>query len=536
MAQIVSIWDHLGLETQVELLHQLSKARIPEPLKSRVWAKASKGENEYVRYLVRERSKFVPEEIVAEQKGSAAKFEALVSQGQRIEDAGQAVGIKIGRTSDNSIEDAKLFYAQPQEDRLALLRSTIFIEHETRRVADLFRHAAVQLLPQGGISEVEVLELVAEYVGKPEFAERYARVDRFELEQTHDLSELWSLVPTLPADAASFLIEFLPGGRGLDRQIPDEVIGGMSSAQLNHLFSRHDVGLPEQRKRIFNRSADPGAFGGNRHIDAAASHDFDLSYEEFGALVHAARALPKVKPGDGQRDTERDSINWRLWALSFFGQDVNLVCREAAWDVLSLQDHDYGPHNPTKLEEHVRERRARGKSIADQDVVELQIYRLAKSVVPWAREGKIEPLEGELKFLNPAVRKGDTWETFVSFLDVWGKGAPVSSDIRFYPMSDKILPEIHGVTEPPLEKQRVIIELDALLARRDSLAKEIGNILDPVRPGDPEKSPETSKGIAHAAVLAASAAKFALEELEALRTVPSTLKKIKGLQEIEWVA
>ena len=128
-------------------------------------------------------------------------------------------------------------------------------------------------------------------------------------------------------------------GRALNG-IPEEIVQQMSVFQLIYLLEREDIYLPELRRKIFF-SEDMGKWFkvDTRLItenmrkslkEAAVSHNFDLTYEEFGQIL--------VKPKDQQKN-EFDMFMYYAANLSlcFYAAIVDLMSSEHFPDIDSIR-------------------------------------------------------------------------------------------------------------------------------------------------------------------------------------------------------
>jgi len=213
------------------------------------------------------------------------------------------------------------FFNLPQEARLALVRRMV---GGGNKVAALISHAVDHQLKKGIVSEIELFEILSDYMNKAEFKNHYKddienpSSDGWkEYDKGRDIDSLWRLVPQLPEVLSHILIENLPPGAGMSPGIPDDVLQGVSDRQLTTLLYRQDIELPEFRKRIF--------FEADKERSevkyAAISHHFDFQYRELAEIL--------AKP-----DQERMRI---LAELTGAG-DLSLCLYAAIFDILSRSE------------------------------------------------------------------------------------------------------------------------------------------------------------------------------------------------------
>ena len=141
----------------------------------------------------------------------------------------------------------------------------------------------------------------------------------------------------------------------------------------------------------------------------AASHNFNLNFTEFTSILN----LPTK---------EKAEI---LMFLSS-AEDLNIYLYHAIHDALLVADEnarDYPWIYKGLSKEKERLSRLEGwKNFAEFEA--LALYRLATRVVPWGKDERGHPPEGDLAFLSKFVVKGDTWRTFMSFHEAWKNEKP----------------------------------------------------------------------------------------------------------------
>lgn len=179
----------------------------------------------------------------------------------------------------------------PHEARLAQVRS---IEGCGKAIAALVAYGVDHQLKEGKISEIELWEILSDYLNRDEFRKYYdpntmSSYDGFhEFTRGKDIEALWRLVLKIPEGVSHVLIQHLPVDVGLSSGIPDEVLSGMTDGQLETLFRRNDIGYSWLRKKIF--------FEADKKRDrvrrAAILYNFDLTYDEFPAIL---RKSPEEK-------------------------------------------------------------------------------------------------------------------------------------------------------------------------------------------------------------------------------------------------
>jgi hypothetical protein len=205
----------------------------------------------------------------------------------------------------------------------------------------------------------------------------------------------------------------------------------MSDLQLERMLSREDVGLKDLRKKVFL------AEDKNEDLKrAAVSHNFDLTYQEFGqVLVETAKKR------------EKD-----LAALTY-AMDLSLCFYAAIHDVWSLSSPDeidcfeYARSAKIRLEQKLS--RLEGYNREEQ-IRELRIYKLASTAVLWEKNQNPVMPSNDLAFLKEHIVERDTWRTFMKFSEAWrGQSLQQRRD------REKNLPRLYeyGIEEYQKEKE-----------------------------------------------------------------------------------
>lgn len=414
VAKLLAAWPGLSVESQVLVLLQMERSHHPVYMRERVLREAMMSANAYVRYLASSgysRSAGADNPFLLDRTGQDA--DPLVRY------------CPLERYHWLRDRDPGSFFALPHEARLACVRN---LTGDGAVVAALISHAVENLLPQGAISELEIFELVLDYLHKPHFMESYQemrwqlRFDGFgDYLEEHDLTALWELVPKVPPSVAAALLGHLP-------EPEDGDIGGIvmqvDPRLLPQLLCRQDFQARELRKRLFFESA----AGIHSPRSAAAMSNFDFTHTEFAKIV-------QLSPAD-QATTIRDLI---------LAKHLSLVYYVALSDLIRVHPDSSLYSDIGFLEASLSRRLAEltGDALATQ-VLELRIYRLARLAAPWKKEESGWPPRGELAHLNSRTIPDDTWGTFVAYFDEWRNKAG-AKDL------ERHLPQIDGVThdEPP---------------------------------------------------------------------------------------
>ena len=435
IAKLIAAWSGLSTETQILILSKLDEIRAPAYLAEKVRINALDSENSYVRYLAAKKFYF-SNDCSDEEKLIKEKIEndpdPLVKYSLLEDSSG------ISAIFDETFKDADTFLALPHEARLAKIRA---VDGSGERIAALLAQAADKHLKEGKVSEIELYEILADYLAKPEFQERYTdnRVSYDgwgEYSKGKDIESLWQLVPKLPEGISHVLIENLPEASGLTSEIPEDVISSMTDHQLETLLYRKDIGLEKLRKKLFWEADEDR----DRIKSAAVSFNFKIEYDEFAKIL--------AKP-----PKERVSI---LKDLGMMASQLSLCYYDAIHDALFASD--VSPLG-NDFEDAIFARDALERRLnelegwqREKELTELRLYRLANSAVPWDSKKEGYAPSGELEFLSEKVVSGDTWATFIGFSESWSNRSYWAKDL------DKHLPRIYEIDEDDWEPEEEEID------------------------------------------------------------------------------
>jgi hypothetical protein len=395
-AKLIAAWDGLTPETQIAVLIEKKKRPGPAYLYERIIEKALTSDNAFVRYM-------------------AARDAHLDDRDQREKDLRAQIDndpeplVRYAHletpAGSSELEDAEEFFALPHEARLAKVRS---VWGWGEVIANLVSHAVEHQLKDGRVSEMELLEILSDYLNNPRVRIRYSEdlpwYDGFaKLQAGKDIEALWGLVLKVPESLSHVVIENLPESAGFCHGIPKYVLDGMSDRQLETLFYRSDIGLKELRKQKFLEAVEGDAgekeYAKDRMQSAAVTHAFDLTNEEFAKIL-LKPAKPRVK----------------ILKMLSGAEDLRLCLYEATHDDLLVSDVSFfgAGDEAESARETLARKLARLKGWQrDKELRELKLYRLAVD----AQKGY--PPSGELAFLVEAIVEGDTWATFVAFFKKW---------------------------------------------------------------------------------------------------------------------
>jgi len=389
MAKLLALWYGLSLETRLALLAE--KRRNPEPayLYAELLSRAAASRNAYERYLANRELRV----------GHLDDDPDPLVRYARLEDADADLAFYA--------EDPARFFTLPHGARLALVRNRAG-DYEV--VARLMRHALVVCLPAGELSELELFELLCDYLNSPGFGAGKAMHD------PAGLRELWQLVTALPESLSFVLLETLPEPAD-DTGIPEAVLAALSTAQETALLARPDIRLSALRRQVL--SAEPPAdpeealeFGILR--SAAVQHHLGLDDAAFGHLLR-------------QPEPKR-SADLRLLAEN--AKDLDACRYVSLGDAMAALGHEADTA-----------RRAGEQALTTLPPAEralatrrLRLYRLAAATVPWARDVAAVPLPAPLAFLPSVLVPNDPWATFTLFAKAWERSGSLAAERHLPPV------------------------------------------------------------------------------------------------------
>jgi len=403
-AKLIAAWNGLTPETQIAVLAAKKKHPGPAYLYQKITEKALTSESAFVRYLAARETQL--DDRDERKKNLRAQIEndpePLVRYAHLETD-----WVGIGSEFNNP----ETFFALPHEARLAKVRR---LTGGGEEVAKLILYAVEHLLKDGRILEVELFEILVDYLNKAEFKSRYVESQRSydgfaRYKAGTDIKALWELVPKVPESLSHVIIEHLPESAGLGSDIPNQVLDGMSERQLRTLFYRSDIGLEKFRKQKFSeiteRDGEEKDYAKDGVRSAAVTHAFDLTNEEFAEILE--------KP-----DKPRETV---LKDLAMMARDLRLCLYGAIHDALFVPEvggdyYEYAEFAKIAFERKLEQLEGWQR---DKELRELKLYRLAVQAVPWKKDEKGHPPSGELAFLQDALVEGDTWATFAAFCKKW---------------------------------------------------------------------------------------------------------------------
>ncbi|MBW8041832.1 MAG: hypothetical protein FVQ85_17790 [Planctomycetes bacterium] len=464
ITKLCALWDGLTAETQVKILLEIKAGRYSCYFTDKIYVKAVKSHNPYVRYLGAKNLSFgesssdevnAVERLIKEDTNNLVKYSLYENECRFLPPSAM---------KDNPLEP-DTFFKLPHQARLAVVRS---LSGCGKDIVEVVRYAIDNCLKNDTLAEDELFDILLDYLNKPEFrshyeTERYSYDGYGEYLKGKDVATLWGLVTKVPKSCSYVLIKFLPVSAGLSNNIPGNIVNKLDNWQLENLLDRDDIELQELRKKIFWEYVDYNqeekdndkSWRKSMLLGAAISHSFRLSYDDF------AKILSKPEKQKIKILNELTNAN-----------DLELCIYEAIHDVMFKSNVDMFSWEYAEFAKYPFERRL--KKLKDyqlkKELLGLKLYRLANQVMPW--KGKRYELTEKLEFLKEHVVEGDTWKTFIAFSDAW----PKKNFKELY----KHLPGIDEVESDSSEDKDSILNYEKMkimfALELSSLKSEIGRI------------------------------------------------------------
>lgn len=485
-------------ETQIALLVARKKlAGNSDYFYHRVLDKALKSDNAFVRYMAAREMRFRDREE-REKAGIDSDPESLVRYAHLETE-----------WNGSELKDAEAFFALPHEARLAKVRR---LRGCGEAMANLIFYAVEHQLNDGTVSEIQLLEIVSDYLNSPAFNEEYVTEEGSHRGSTEffkgkDIEALWNLVLKVPESLSHVIIGHLPESAGLSSGIPKRVLDSMSNSQLETLLGRPDVGLTELRHHKFREQGQ-----GESLRSAAILYNFDLTNEEVAEIL-----------------SKQDQVRSReLSSIVILAQDLRLCLYEAIFDALSWGIEFELAKRSAKRTFEKKLQGLKGWQ-RDKELGELKLYRLAVRAVPWRREDKGYPPGGELAFLEEAVVEGDTWATFMAFSKKWDE-APYRTR-----RLEKYLPKIWeaGEENRPVLDDDDINDSDRLA---DRVANRLAELFATVGDEPGEEGSKLAQALGKLSVHATLAQERTLEAMNSLKAELGELRRSHDRQRVfAWV-
>src|ERR1051325_7980863 len=165
VAKLLAAWSGLHTETQIHILTILDNAEIPTYLKDRIYITALNSTVAYIRYLAA-RSLYFTSDDTPEKAAAKRRIDEDPDPLVRYSLLEHGYGI-----SRNDLKDPDAFFALPHEARLAKVR---VLDSYGEMIANLIGHAVDHHLRDGRITDLELFEILSDYLNKKEFVHYYS--------------------------------------------------------------------------------------------------------------------------------------------------------------------------------------------------------------------------------------------------------------------------------------------------------------------------------------------------------------------------
>lgn len=319
------------------------------------------------------------------------------------------------------------FWAQPHTERLSAVsgeRDKCLSKQRFGSMARLLVFAGRELLPAQKVTEVEILDLLEQWLAGEKLAARIKREndrrkkygDGFgEYLLTEHVQNLWGAVAALPDKVAIRLLNELPAQIDSRNVIPADVLQRIAAQpqKLTYLLFRDDAELPELRLELYRQER-----------NAIAPDSATTSFRGDAALSSAAFTLPdsELEPFWLNEEDSEESKKAKVKMLRRLAsaESLSMSQRAAVVRGLDAAPSRFFPAFSGVFEHRVdaedaEKRRLSGLSplALEREVLEYRLFLLACV----AAEGQAEGMSDSVKKL---VVSEEPWKTFLAFKDACG--------------------------------------------------------------------------------------------------------------------
>jgi hypothetical protein len=272
-------------------------------------------------------------------------------------------------------------------------------------VTDLLRYATKELLPNGTVTLAEMADVLLQAIG-PDYIQRWAKKQsRGRGSFFDEIKALWDSIPDIPKPLSSILLKSLPEGSKLS-PIPSAILGSLDEDQLAWLLWRDDIEMKELRRKLYIESDSEMV-----RRAAAASVKFELLDSDITRLV------PEMNDSKESKEQKVEG----LLILADFCQVASLVQMDAVIDFLWRSDAGHQRSLYRKNDDDVQSKRAKrlwkdgaGRPALEKEVLQLQLFGLAKSLSPAQADEDPGQLPDGLKMHQRLVSPDNPWLTYLS--------------------------------------------------------------------------------------------------------------------------
>ena len=391
--RVVAIWPGLTVVEKATLLPCLLEKRGALNYAShrdRLLDLALADNNDFIRYLAARHVYEPREESSADEQARYAKTQ---------NDASPLV--RFNRTEIRAMKwldyEPEAFWAAAPSWRLAAVTG---VKHAGEEFSKLLAYATDNLLPEGKVSEQEMVDVTLQYLTWETVANRLEETfsDGWaDYKAGKSLTALWELVPRVPRQVAFALLNNLPEEGGLSGGVGGNVLDTLDKHQKSALLYRDDFRLFGWRAEIYEKDTDQDA------RFAALSHpDFHLKDSVISALVfHPGESLEEgLRKFDELGDLADLYYGATMAQSSAISKLIEAAPKEVS-DARSFSEH-YG--------HIICDRRVK---TLDRDHLESEFRDLQLLEMVWW----LVPFDGEIEgrcpdALRPHLVPGNPWESY----------------------------------------------------------------------------------------------------------------------------
>lgn len=418
-------WPHLPFSDKVTLLNHLLHGERPRGAlrlaeqKIRLRSLAMDDSNPYIRHLGAKGFSvgwLSPNAQPTSRHALETAFQARIDA-----DANPIVrhGNDIGGLGISRLSNAEEFWQRAHPVRLGDVTGAESVGEE---MAKILLHATTTLIPQGQVSEREVLEVLLQYLGegqrlKGEFdqAQNYARENwdgYADYSSRGDIKALWEALPQLTPEIRWPLLEALPVREDIFKEADVRaVLAQLGKHEITHLLYRHDVEFATLRREYFE--------SGDDALQSAAicAPSFELLDGDLVRFQYRS---------EDSREVGKQKVR-KLGHLIQSCPSMTLAQLEAVKDMFdALPDtltRLFGPMESAEARQAIKQKQSQlSEAQLRREMRDLRIYALAQQCAPFDGESTLECLEGPLAALKDQVAAGDTWATYLCFKQALSQG------------------------------------------------------------------------------------------------------------------
>jgi hypothetical protein len=397
--RVAAIWPGLTVMERATLLPSFLDPRgALGPYKNRLLDLALADDNAFIRYLAarhvyQPRDGSTPEE--------EARFAKVLTDPSPL--------VRCARTEFESMKwlnyKPEFFWGAAQAWRLAAVTG---VQHHGEEFAKFLVYAAEHLLPEGKLSEWEMVEVTLQYLTWETVAKRLKDTEEYAVASSDgwadysagkSLSALWDVIPKLPQQVGFALLHHLPEAGGLSGGVGGDILGALDKYQQLVLLDREDIHLFYWRRELFEKSEDKDI----RRAALGCSR-FMLDDSVITAFVY--------QPGESKEESLRKFIELEILTDYYSGASmaqssaIAKLIKEAPEEALGAKK--YNEHYGDLLCD--RRVKTLDRRTLEREFKDLQLLQMV-----W----EFAPLQQEIQDRCPAIFRpfmvpGNPWESYLS--------------------------------------------------------------------------------------------------------------------------